>query len=91
MRRVFIQHSRIGDVVMDVLQRRRELLDAGSFEGVRVIGPSTDSETLRVREFLFRNGIKPRILALGWSVSWVFGLSAPICGICGQIFFLFRR
>ena len=37
--------------------RRRELLEASGFEGLRVFGDHADEATLRLREFLYRNGV----------------------------------
>ena len=37
--------------------RRRELLEASGFEGLRVFGNHGDEATLRLREFLYRNGV----------------------------------
>jgi len=37
--------------------RRRELLEASGFEGLRVFGGHADAATLRLREFLYRNGV----------------------------------
>ncbi len=57
LRELLIVSPSFGDKVIETLIRRRQLLEAGSFRGVRIYGRENDPATLDLREFLYRNGI----------------------------------
>lgn len=47
----------LSDKLLVAFQRRRKLLVASGFQGLRVVGPARDEETLRVCEFLYKNNV----------------------------------
>ncbi len=57
LRELLILSPSFGDKVIETLIRRRQLLEAGSFRGVRIYGKENDPATLDLREFLYRNGV----------------------------------
>jgi len=47
----------LSDKLLEAFQRRRELLEAAGFVGVRVIGDADSKETLELREFCYKNKV----------------------------------
>lgn len=54
---LMINHATIGDKLISAFYRRRQLTEEGEFKGVQVFGPPSDSDTLDLREFFYRNGV----------------------------------
>lgn len=57
LRRVLAEIPGLSEKLLVAFQRRRELLVTSGFQGVRVIGPARTEETLRIREFLYKNNV----------------------------------
>ena len=57
LRSLLVKDTSIGDKIIHVFQRRRELTETGDFRGIKVIGPRGDKATLDMREFFYRNGV----------------------------------
>jgi thioredoxin reductase (NADPH) len=57
IRRLLEEIPDLSDLLLDSFQMRRKLLEASGFQGVRVFGTPLSRETLRLREFLFRNHV----------------------------------
>lgn len=57
LRRVLAEIPGLGEKLLEAFQRRRELLLESGFQGMRVIGLVHSEETLRTREFLYKNNI----------------------------------
>jgi thioredoxin reductase (NADPH) len=57
VREMFVRAPVLGERLWRAMQRRRELLLATGFQGLRVYGDNDDKATLEVVEFLFRNGV----------------------------------
>ncbi len=57
IREMFIQAPILGEKLWLAFQRRRELLLATDFRGIRVFGHRNDPATLQMVEFLYRNGV----------------------------------
>jgi thioredoxin reductase (NADPH) len=56
LREILNAHPDMADVIFQAFIARRQLLrQSGDFTGLRVIGPRSSSNTLRVRDFLQRN------------------------------------
>jgi thioredoxin reductase (NADPH) len=47
----------LSDKLLEAFQTRRELLEAGGFVGIRVIGAADSKETLELREFCYKNKV----------------------------------
>jgi len=47
----------LSDKLLEAFQTRRELLEAGGFLGIRVIGAADSKETLELREFCYKNKV----------------------------------
>lgn len=47
----------LSDKLLEAFQTRRELLEAGGFVGIRVIGAADSKETLQLREFCYKNKV----------------------------------
>lgn len=62
VRRLLVTSGTLGEKWIAAFLRRRELMEMSGFEGLRVFGPATDGATLRLREFLHRNGVPHRWL-----------------------------
>lgn len=56
-RLLLLRASGLSEKLIAALLRRRELLEGSGFEGLRVYGDHADAATLRLREFLYRNGV----------------------------------
>jgi thioredoxin reductase (NADPH) len=54
-RKLINQIPRLSEKLLDALQARRRMLEAGGIAGVRVIGPADCPLTNEVREFLYKN------------------------------------
>jgi thioredoxin reductase (NADPH) len=58
LRELLNLHPELGDIILQAfIARRRLLREPGRFTGLRVIGPRDSPDTLRVREFLAKNGV----------------------------------
>ncbi len=57
LRRVLAEIPALSEKLLDAFQKRRELLLASGFQGIRVVGPTRSEETLRIREFLYKNNV----------------------------------
>jgi thioredoxin reductase (NADPH) len=57
LRHLLAVNPLIGEKWVTALIRRRALIDAGGREGLHVFGRADDPATLRVSEFLYRNGV----------------------------------
>jgi thioredoxin reductase (NADPH) len=60
LRLLLTRSSSISEKVMPALLKRRELMMANGFEGLRVLGGHACLATLAAREFLHRNGVAHR-------------------------------
>ena len=60
VRRLLVRSANLSEKWMNALLRRRELMEVHGFEGLRVIGDHDDPATLRLREFMHRNGVAHR-------------------------------
>jgi thioredoxin reductase (NADPH) len=60
LRHLLVANPLIGEKWISALIRRRALLNSGGREGLHVFGRADDPATLRVCEFLFRNGVPHR-------------------------------
>ncbi|HZM03857.1 MAG TPA: FAD-dependent oxidoreductase [Candidatus Saccharimonadales bacterium] len=56
-RTLLVREACLGEKWIAAFLRRRELLEASGFEGLRVYGTHADPAALRLREFLYRNGV----------------------------------
>ena len=65
LRRLLVRSANLSEKWMNALLRRRELMDLHGFEGLRVFGDRNDPATLRVREFMHRNGVANRWVDTG--------------------------
>lgn len=59
-RLLLVRSPNLSERWIEAFIRRRELLESSGFEGLRVFGPHSDPATLRLREFLYRNGVPHR-------------------------------
>jgi thioredoxin reductase (NADPH) len=57
VREMLVRQPTLGARIWRAFQRRRELLMATDFQGLRVYGAKDDKQTLETVEFLFRNGV----------------------------------
>ncbi len=57
VRRLLVLSGTLSEKWIAAFLRRRELLAAAGFEGLRLFGPATDHATLVLSEFLHRNGV----------------------------------
>jgi thioredoxin reductase (NADPH) len=57
VREILVRQPTLGARIWRAFQRRRELLMATDFQGLRVYGAKDDKQTLETVEFLFRNGV----------------------------------
>jgi thioredoxin reductase (NADPH) len=58
VREIMNRFPDLGDVILHAFIARRHLLrEAGTFAGVRVIGSRYSRDTLRIREFLYKNSV----------------------------------
>ena len=57
LREIIRAHSSLGDLLLNAFIRRRDLLLASDFAGVRVIGSRHSQDTFRIRDFLSRNHV----------------------------------
>ena len=57
VRILLVRATSLGEKWINAFIRRRELLEASGFEGLRIYGEHNDPATLRVREFMHRNGV----------------------------------
>ena len=57
VRRLLVLSGTLSEKWIAAFLRRRELLTASGFEGLRLFGPGTDRTTLLLSEFLHRNGV----------------------------------
>src|SRR6202167_1925711 len=57
VREMLVRQPTLGARIWRAFQRRREVLMATDFQGMRVYGPKDDKQTLETVEFLFRNGV----------------------------------
>lgn len=57
VRRMLGELPELSDKLLEAFQLRRRLLEQSEFLGVRVIGASNDKETLRLREFFYKNKV----------------------------------
>ncbi|MCX6856080.1 MAG: FAD-dependent oxidoreductase [Verrucomicrobia bacterium] len=60
VRRLLVRSAVLNEKWINAILRRRELMDITGFEGLRVIGDRHDPATLRLREFMHRNGVAHR-------------------------------
>jgi thioredoxin reductase (NADPH) len=56
-RLLLVRSASLSEKWIAAFLRRRELLEASGYEGLRVFGDHADPATLRMREFLYRNGV----------------------------------
>ena len=57
VRRLLGEVPDLSDMLIDAFQLRRRLLQQTGFLGVRLVGAAHAKETLRLREFFYRNGV----------------------------------
>ncbi|SFI19248.1 FAD-dependent oxidoreductase [Planctomicrobium piriforme] len=57
VRRMLQEIPEFSDLLLESFQMRRQLLEAGGFQGLRVFGTPFSQETLRLREFFHRNHV----------------------------------
>ena len=57
VRTLLVRAASLSEKWINAFIRRRELLEASGFEGLRVYGDHNDPGTLLVREFMHRNGV----------------------------------
>lgn len=57
LRRLLNEMPDVSDVFLEAFQMRRQLLEQSGFLGVRVIGAARHRETLRMREFFYKNHV----------------------------------
>src|SRR5450432_4645458 len=57
VREMLVRQPTLGARIWRAFQRRRDLLMATDFQGLRVYGANDDKQTLETVEFLFRNGV----------------------------------
>jgi thioredoxin reductase (NADPH) len=57
VREMLVRQPTLGARIWRAFQRRRELLMATDFQGIRVYGAKDDKQTLETVELLFRNGV----------------------------------
>jgi thioredoxin reductase (NADPH) len=57
VRRLLVQSGTLGEKWITAFMRRHLLIESLGFEGLRVYGAASDLATLRVRQFLHRNGV----------------------------------
>ncbi len=57
VRKLLVLSGTLSEKWIAAFLRRRELLTAAGFEGLRLFGPGTDRATLHLSEFLHRNGV----------------------------------
>ena len=57
LRRLLNEIPGLSDMLLIAFQTRREILEASGFEGIRVFGMPFSKDTLRVREFFYRNQV----------------------------------
>jgi len=60
VRSLLVRAASLSEKWINAFIRRRELLEESGFEGLRVYGDHNDPATLRVREFMHRNGVPHR-------------------------------
>lgn len=57
IRRMLGEVPGLSDKLLDAFQLRRQHLEASDFLGIRVLGRSDSKETLRIREFFYKNKV----------------------------------
>lgn len=57
LRQMLAEIPCLSDLLIDAFQVRRQLLEQAGFVGVRVIGANDDRQTLRLREFFYKNRV----------------------------------
>mgnify|MGYP003112634798 CR=1 FL=1 len=57
LRQLLNECPRFSDLLLDAFQARRELLPHTRFMGIRLIGKPNTHETMRMREFLYKNHV----------------------------------
>ena len=62
LRRAADELPELGDTIIKAFLRRRELIRADGFEGVRIIGSRFSPDAHRLRDFAQRNGIPYRFM-----------------------------
>ena len=62
LRRAADELPELGDTIIKAFLRRRELIRADGFEGVRIVGSRFSSDAHRLRDFAQRNGIPYRFM-----------------------------
>jgi thioredoxin reductase (NADPH) len=68
-RLLLVRAANLSEKWIAAFLRRRELLEASGFEGLRVYGSHEDPATLRLREFLYRNGVAHRWIDIADSAN----------------------
>ncbi|PQO29836.1 FAD-binding protein [Bremerella cremea] len=64
LRRLLASCPHMSELLLEAFQSRRKLLDGLPFLGVRVIGKSNNANTLRLREFLYKNHVPHTFIEL---------------------------
>ncbi|MEM7165137.1 MAG: FAD-dependent oxidoreductase [Planctomycetota bacterium] len=57
LRRLLAISHKVGEILLDTFQARRELLDTSEFVGVQLVGEKDRQKTTRMREFLYKNHV----------------------------------
>jgi len=57
IRRLLNEIPDLSDMLLEAFQFRRKLLEASGFLGIRVVGSARSKETMRLREFFYRNHV----------------------------------
>jgi len=80
LRRLLVRSANLSEKWIKALLRRRELMEITGFEGLRIFGEHNDPATLRLREFLHRNGVAHRWIdtAAPENAALVTGLDKPV-------------
>lgn len=92
VRRLLSEVPALSDKLLEAFQMRRRLLEASGFVGIRVIGAADSKDTLRIREFFYKNNVphtfqdvaeengRVALATLGMTVE-----ATPILACSGQV------
>jgi len=80
LRRLLVRSANLSEKWINALLRRRELMESTGFEGLRVFGEHNDPATLRLREFMHRNGVAHRWIdtTVPENAALIAGLDKPV-------------
>lgn len=78
-RMLLVRSASLSEKWFPAILRRRELLEISGFAGLRVFGHHADPATLRLREFLYRNGVPHTWIDIGEAAN-----SAALAALSNQ-------